>query len=75
MSTLRVEVRLLAGLCLGALTSANPTHEKRDHIHHSTHTESAQHHSANTRVACTHSTRAHVASLALNPRRYVNEMK
>ena len=46
-----------------------PHARKRGHMHHSTHTESAQHHTANTRVACTHSTRAHVASLALNPRR------
>ena len=40
-----------------------------------THTESAQLHSANKRVACALSTRAHVASLALNPRRYVNEIE
>ena len=38
-----------------------PHARKRDHIHHSTHTESAQHHSGNTRV--------HVAYLAPNPRR------
>ena len=42
---------------------ASPRAEK-DHINHSTHTESAQHHSANTRVACAHGTRGHVASLA-----------
>ena len=40
-------------------------------MHHSTHTESAQHHRANTRVAQAHDTHVHVASLALNPRRYV----
>ena len=44
---------------------------KRDHMHHSTYTESAQHGSANTRVTRARGTRAHVASLALNPRRYV----
>ena len=66
---LRVGVRLLAGLCQGTLTRANPTREKRDHTHHSTHTESAQHHSANTRAAQAHDTRVHVAHLTLNPRR------
>ena len=71
VSTLRVGVRLLAGLCHGTLTRANLTREKRDHKHHSTHTGSAQHHSGNTRVAQAHDTHVHVANLAPNPRRYV----
>ena len=48
-----------------------PHARKRGHVHHNTHTESAQHHSANTCVACTHGTRAHVAAFALGQRRYV----
>ena len=50
VSTLGVGVRLSASpLPRDSDTHSNPTREKRDHIHHTTHTESAQHHSANTR--------------------------
>ena len=72
VSTVRVGVRHFAGLCQGTQTRTNPTREKKDHMHLSTHTESAQHHSANTRVADAHGTRVHVASFARNPRRYGN---
>ena len=50
-------VRQFAGLCQGTQTRTNPTREKKDHIHHSTHTERVQRHCTNTRVARTHGTR------------------
>ena len=54
VSTLRVGVRLSAGLCQGTQTRLIPTREKVLTVH--THTESAQHHRANTRVAQAHDT-------------------
>ena len=70
VSTLRVGVRHSAGLSAKELRRAlTPRPGKRDHIH----TLKAQCHCTNTRVARTHGTRVHVASLALNPRKYVNE--
>ena len=60
VSTLRVGCGILLASAKGTQTRTNSTREKKDH-------------SANTRVARTHGTRVHVASLALNPWRYVNE--
>ena len=57
----------------GLRRASAPRAKQRPPAPQHTHTQSAQHHSANTRVACAHSTRAHVASLALIPRRCVNE--
>ena len=61
VSTLRVGVRHFAGLCQGTQTRTGSTREKKDHILHKTHTESAP------------GTGVHEASLGLNPRRYVKE--
>ena len=66
VSTLRVGVQLSAGLCQGTRTRLSPTRGKGPHAPQYTHTKSAL-----PRVAQARDTRAHVASLALNPRRYV----
>ena len=67
----------VAALRQGTRMRIIPTREKGvcHHMHHSTHTESALHSSAITRATHTCYATARVASLALNPRRYVNEMK
>ena len=54
-----------------------PTREKEacQHVHHSTHTESALHSCALTCATHTHTATARVASLAHNPRRHVNGME
>ena len=74
VSTLRVGGAASADLCRGTVTCSIPTRGKRGCMHHSIHTESAPLTYAlrSTASRARHAT-VHLASLAHNPRRYVDE--
>ena len=64
-----------ADLCRGSATRSIPTREKRSYMHHSIHTESAPlTYALRTTASRARHATAHVASLAHNSRRYVNEL-